>query len=127
MTLRIRLLLRLLRIRAGRIFVALMVVGGIVGFHVAVAEAQVASNFFIYPFNPAVSKISLAPSARWGLFRSSDSITISTTDNSAIRVLTMDGTVVHFGPPITLQLGPGHYFVADATGTPDPEFCVASQ
>jgi hypothetical protein len=88
-----------------------MVLAGTVCFRAATADAQAVSNLFIYPFNPAVSKISLAPSARWGLFRQADTITISTTDNSSIRVLAENGSVVYLGPPTSLQLAPGHYFV----------------
>ena len=77
----------------------------------ATAQAQAVSNLFIYSFNPSVSKISFAPASRWGLFRQSDTITISTTDNSSIRVLAENGSVVYLGPPTSLQFACGHYFV----------------
>jgi hypothetical protein len=73
--------------------------------------AQAYTNSFIYSFNPAVSKISLAPGTREGLFRESDSITISTSDNSPIRVSAIDGALVYSGTPTSLQLVRGHYFV----------------
>jgi hypothetical protein len=88
-----------------------MVLAGAVCFRAETADAQAVSSLFIYPFNPAVSKISTAPSARWGLFRQADTIAISTTDNSPIRVLAMNGSVMYLGPPTSLQFAPGHYFV----------------
>src|ERR1022692_1055478 len=103
MMLTIQPLLRLLWIRARRSAVVLIVLAGAVSFRAAMADAQAVSNLFIYPFNPAVSKISITPSTRWGLFRQSDTITISTTDNSSIRVLAMNGSVVYLGPPTSLH------------------------
>src|ERR1039458_1646436 len=87
MMLTIQLLLRLLWIRARRSARVLIVLAGAACFHAAIAEAQVVSNLFIYPFNPLVSKISITPNTRWGLFREADTITVSTTDNSSIRIL----------------------------------------
>ncbi len=55
--------------------------------------------------------ISITPSTRWGLFRLSDAITISTTNRYSIRVLAMNGSVVYLGPPTTLHRSLGHYFV----------------
>ena len=89
----------------------LSVLAGTVCFCAGMANAQAVSNLFIYPFDPAVSKISITPSTRWGLFREADTITVSTTDNSSIRVLDENGSVVYLGPPTSLQLAPGHYFV----------------
>src|SRR5579862_8928882 len=121
MTLRMRELFRGVRIRAGRVFVAAAVLSG--GILVAgTADAQTVSNYFLYPFNPAVSKITLAPAARFGLFRLSDVISIVTTDGSPIRVIDLSGNVVYSGAPTTLQPGLGHYFVecnGDRT-----QFCV---
>src|SRR6267154_4424782 len=97
-------LLRQFWTRAGCCSVVLMVLAGVVCFPPATADAQVLSNLFIYPFNPAVSKISITPSSRWGLFRGSDTITVSTTDNSSIRVLAMSGSILYLGPPTTLHL-----------------------
>src|ERR1017187_3045425 len=111
MMLTIQPLLRLLWIRARRSAVVLIVLAGAVCFRAATADAQVVSNLFIYPLNPAVSKISIAPSPRRGLFREADTITVSTTDNSSIRVLAENGSVVYLGPPTSLHLGRGHYFV----------------
>jgi hypothetical protein len=125
MMLTLRPFLRPLRIRAGRYFAVLIVLAIPVWFRAATADAQIASNFFIYPFNPAglsVPKISILPSTRWNLLRESDAITVSTTDNSSIRVLAMNGSVMYLGPPATLHLGLGHYFVecnGDRT-----QFCV---
>src|ERR1019366_1576296 len=111
MKLMIQPLLRLLRVRARCADIVLMVLAGTVCFGVATADAQAVSNLFIYPFNPAVSKISIVPSSRWGLFHEADTITITTTDNSSIRVLTENGMVAYLGPPTSLQLIRGHYFV----------------
>jgi hypothetical protein len=104
-------LLRLLWIRARRSAVVLVVLAGAVCFRATTADAQIVSNLFIYPFNPAVAKISFAPFTRQGLFRESDTITISTSDNSSIRVMAIDGTLVYSGIPGALQLSRGHYFV----------------
>src|SRR6266853_1839019 len=109
MMLQIGLFLRLLRVRVGCYSVVLMVLAIAVSFRATTAAAQVVSNFFIYPFNPAVSKILTAPSSRWDLFRESDTITVGTTDNSSIRVLAMNGSVVYLGPPTSLHLTRGHY------------------
>ncbi len=106
----IRAIFRRLWARA-RCFPVVWVLAATICFCAATAGAQEASNLFIYSFNPAVSKISLAPATRWGLFRQSDTIIISTTDNSTIRVLAMNGSVVYLGPPTSLQLAVGHYFV----------------
>jgi hypothetical protein len=103
--------LRSIRIRAGRIFVALLVVAATAMFDVGLAEAQNLAIPFIDPFNPAVIKTSLAPASRWGLFRESDSIGITNTDGSSIRVLNLDGLVVYSGPPTSLHLTRGHYFI----------------
>ena len=111
MMLKIRPLLRLIWTRAGCSFVGLVVLASAVFFRVATADAQVLSNLFIYPFNPAVSKISVTPGSRWGLFRESDTITVSTTDNSLIRILAENGSLVYLGLPTSLHVGRGHYFV----------------
>src|ERR1035437_4057411 len=110
MMLMIQPFLRLLWIRARCCSVVLMVLASAVCFHAATANAQAVSNLFIYPFNPAGSKIATAPSSRWGLFRESDSIAVSITQNSLIRVLAMNGSVVYLGPPTSLHLARGHYF-----------------
>ena len=114
--------LRPLSIRAGRCSLVLMVLASRVCFHAATADAQIAPNLFIYSFNPAVSKISITPSSRWGLFRESDTITVSTTDSSSIRILAESGSVVYLGPPTSLHLPLGHYFV-ECNGDRN-QFCV---
>ena len=114
MTLKIRLFLQPLRIRAGCFPVVLMVLAVAACFRAATVDAQAVSNLFIYSFNPYATNniiISITPSTRWGLFRLSDAITISTTNSSSIRVLAMNGSVVYLGPPTTLHLPLGHYFV----------------
>ncbi len=114
MTLKIRLFLQPLRIRAGCFPVVLMVLAVAAWFRAATADAQAVSNLFIYPFDQYATNniiISITPSTRWGLFRLSDAITISTTNNSSIRVVTENDTVVYLGPPTTLHLPLGHYFV----------------
>jgi hypothetical protein len=74
------------------------------------------------PFDISVSKIQITPSARWGLFRESDSISIQTTDDSAIQIFDLNGNSVYSGIPTTLTLPRGHYIVecnGDRT-----QFCV---
>src|ERR1039457_6910800 len=75
MMLTIRPLLRLLRIRAGRYFIVLMALAIAACFHAVAVNAQGYTNSFLYPFNPAVSKISFTPFTRQGFFRESDTIT----------------------------------------------------
>jgi hypothetical protein len=111
MMLTIRPLLRLLRISAGRYFIVLMALAIAACFHAVAVNAQGYTNSFLYSFNPAVSKISFTPATRQGLFGESDTITISTSDNSPIRVMAIDGTLVYSGTPTALQLARGHYFV----------------
>jgi len=111
MMLQIQPFLRLLRVRARYSAFVLVVLTSAACFRATMADAQEASNLFIYSFDPLVSKISVAPAARWGLFRQSDAIVIGTADNSSIRVLAENGLVVYLGPPTSLQLAVGHYFV----------------
>src|ERR1039458_1082793 len=49
------------------------------------------------PFNTSVSKIQITPGSRWGLFRESDSISIQTTDDSAIQIFDLNGNSVYSG------------------------------
>jgi Concanavalin A-like lectin/glucanases superfamily/Putative Ig domain len=111
MMLLIQPFLRLLRVRARCSAFVLVIMAATAYFRSTAADAQAVSNLFIFSFNPAVAKISTAPATRWGLFRQSDTVTISTTDNSTIRVLTENGLVVYLGPPTSLHLAGGHYFV----------------
>src|SRR5580704_6199285 len=122
MMLLIQPFLRLLRARARCSAIVWVVLMATICIRAATADAQAVSNLFIFSFNPAVSKISVTPSVRWGLFRASDTITISTSDNSTIRVLTQNGAVVYLGPPTSLQLAVGHYFV-ECNGDRN-QFCV---
>jgi hypothetical protein len=69
---------------------------------------------FTQPFDISTSKIGLSPANRSGLFRESDNITISTTNNQSIRILSISGTVVYQGAPRTLIFSRGHYFVETA-------------
>ena len=63
------------------------------------------------PFDISVSKIQITPSARWGLFRESDSISIQTTDNSPIQIFDLNGNSVYSGTSTILTLPRGHYIV----------------
>ncbi len=78
---------------------------------------------FSQPFDPSVSKIVVQPWQKWGIFRQSDTISITTSDGSSIRVFDLQGTTVYQGLPGTLASLPvGHYFVecyGDRT-----QFCV---
>ena len=57
------------------------------------------------------SKIHCLPTARWNLFRESDTISIQVTNNLNIQVTDLDGAIVYQGAPTSLQLTRGHYFV----------------
>jgi Concanavalin A-like lectin/glucanases superfamily/Putative Ig domain len=63
------------------------------------------------PFDSNASKIQITPGSRWGLFRESDSISIQTTDNSAIQILDLNGSSIYSGNPTNLTLPRGHYIV----------------
>jgi len=63
------------------------------------------------PFDSNVSKIQITPASRWGLFRESDSITIQTTDNSAIQIFDLNGNSLYSGSPTNFTLPRGHYIV----------------
>lgn len=75
------------------------------------ADSAGAGPVFSFPFDPATAKIQLLPAERWGLFSASDRIGIQTTNGSPVRVLNLSGAVLYDGPPTTLQLPCGHYFV----------------
>src|SRR6266850_6060501 len=66
---------------------------------------------FTQSFNPAVSLITLTPYPGVGLYRVGDSIGIQTSNNTPIRVMGMDGSLVYSGAVTTLHLPVGHYFV----------------
>ncbi len=69
---------------------------------------------FIWSLNVNTVKISITPQSRYGLFRETDNITISTSDGGSVRVLALDGTLVYSGPGLTRQYPRGHYFVETA-------------
>ena len=90
----------------------------VICFHLGIASAGFAATdwapttLLTQPFNISVSKIQITPSARWGLFRESDSISIQTSDNSTdpdlrpgVAILSTRST------PTTLTLPRGHYIV----------------
>jgi hypothetical protein len=78
---------------------------------------------FTQPFDPTTSKIEVDPWQKWGIYRSSDVIRVSTSDGSPIRVFNLQGTTVYQGAPGALPSLPvDHYFVecpGDRT-----QFCV---
>ena len=78
--------------------------GACVAFYLGVTAA--------FALDPGSPKIQCTPADRCGLFRETDTISIQTTDNSAIVVTDLDGAIVYQGAPTSLQLPRGHYFVA---------------
>lgn len=65
---------------------------------------------FRHPWDPTQSVLRLEP--HHGLIRTTDSITIHTTDQRPIRVFSRRGQTIYEGPPTTLRdLAPNHYFV----------------
>ncbi len=78
---------------------------------------------FSQPFDPSVSKIVVQPWQKWGIFRQSDAISITTSDGSPVRVFNLRGTTVYQGPPGALPALPvDHYFVECAGDR--TQFCV---
>jgi hypothetical protein len=78
---------------------------------VASAQTNTAFSGFTQSFNPAVSLITLTPYPGAGLYHVGDSIGIQTSNNTPIRVMGMDGSLVYSGAVTTLHLPVGHYFV----------------
>ncbi len=74
------------------------------------------------PFDISSNIIQLTPGTRWGLFRESDSITITTTNASPIQVFDLNGNSVYSGSPTTFTLPRGHY-VVECNGD-RTQFCV---
>ncbi|NQU10447.1 putative Ig domain-containing protein, partial [bacterium] len=66
---------------------------------------------FSYSFDVTTGRITLTPASRWMLFRESDTVSIGTTGNTTIRVLSLDGALVYQGPPTSRTFARGHYFV----------------
>jgi hypothetical protein len=91
----------------GRV-VALLAAGLLCAACIGAARAQ---QPFVWSADGTEEKIRLAPAGRWGLFRPSDVIGIATTDNGPVRVLSLSGELLYEGPPVTLSLPTGHYFV----------------
>jgi hypothetical protein len=78
---------------------------------------------FSQPFDPSVSKIEVGPAQKWGVFRQSDTISITVSDGSPVRVFDLRGTTVYQGAPGVLPALPvGHYFV-ECNGDRN-QFCV---
>ncbi len=74
------------------------------------------------PFDINTNILQVTPSIRWGLFRESDSITITTTNGSPIQIFDLNGNSVYSGNPTTLMLPRGHYIV-ECAGDRN-QFCV---
>ena len=71
--------------------------------------------FYLTPIcAQGLPKIQCLPSARWGLFREANTISIQTTNNVPIQITDLDGAVVYQGAPTSLTLTRGHYFVASS-------------
>ncbi|NQU12221.1 hypothetical protein HQ590_15610 [bacterium] len=94
----------------------------ILGLAVAPRAAGQALPPFVYSFDVSTSLIQFEPASRWLMFRESDTITIHTDGNAAIRVLSLDGALVYQGPPTSQQYARGHYFVE--TPGDRTQFCV---
>lgn len=68
-------------------------------------------TLFALSFNLTNSLIQVTPSIRCGLFRVSDTVTISTVNNVPIRIVSLCGDQLYYGPPGDFQFDMGHYFV----------------
>lgn len=69
---------------------------------------------FTLSFNLTNNLIQVTPSARWGLFRVSDTVTIGTSNNAPIRIVSLCGEELYNGAPGDFQFPAGHYFIETA-------------
>jgi len=90
-----------------RVVVCLQVAGGVC----LAATDWSPSTLLTQPFDVNTNLIQITPSMRWGLFRESDSISITTADASPIQIFDLNGNTVYSGNPTTLTLPRGHYIV----------------
>ena len=76
-----------------------------------VASAQVPATAFTQPFDYTKTKIVISPASKWGVFKTGDSVTISTSNSLTITVFNSYGQTVYSGAPTTTTYPAGHYFV----------------
>ena len=89
------------------------------------AYSQTLQTVFSQPFNYATypqSIIKIAPITNWGVFATTNAVSITVSNNLAFKVFDMYGRQVFTGTSLTTNFGTGHYFV-ECNGDRN-QFCV---
>ena len=58
------------------------------------AHAQKLQTAFSQPFDYTQTKIGISPAANWGIFRTTDTVTITASNNAPLKVYDLYGTTV---------------------------------